>query len=408
VNKIVKIKQRTYWADSLKESTVILMHNNDKTPKNDTDIDLLSSILPKPLRKNMSNILTPDDIATLRHLAEQGIGKNSLRALASDFAYLEAWTKAATGVRLEWPAPEALILKFIAHHLWDPAERAINPQHGMPESVLKYLVGLDLLRTNGLHSPATVRRRLFSWSTLTKWRGLNGVFTSPTVKSALALAVRTHLAIPSPKSQKAITRDILAVVLASIGHEKLVDIRDRTLLSTAFASGGRRRSEIAALRVEHIVQENPVRKDPEDENSPLLTCLKIKLGRTKTKNSEHNPYAYLVGKPADQLLYWIKRARLEMGTVFRAIDQWGNLSTRPLNSQSVNLIVKSRLGNAGFSEAEFSAHGLRSGYLTEAANQGIPLPEAMAQSGHTSVQQASQYYNDANRKSGKATRIDLE
>jgi hypothetical protein len=29
---------------------------------------------------------------------------------------------------------------------------------------------------------------------------------------------------------------------------------------------------------------------------------------------------------------------------------------------------------AGLEPGEFSAHGLRSGYLTEAANRGIPLP----------------------------------
>jgi integrase len=54
---------------------------------------------------------------------------------------------------------------------------------------------------------------------------------------------------------------------------------------------------------------------------------------------------------------------------------------------------------------EFSAHGLRSGYLTEAANRGIPLPEAMEQSRHRSVQQASSYYNNATRRSGRATRL---
>lgn len=32
---------------------------------------------------------------------------------------------------------------------------------------------------------------------------------------------------------------------------------------------------------------------------------------------------------------------------------------------------------AGLGPGEFSAHGLRSGYLTEAADRGIPLPEAM-------------------------------
>ena len=36
---------------------------------------------------------------------------------------------------LPWPAPEALVLKFIAHHLWDPARRAEDTAHGMPADV---------------------------------------------------------------------------------------------------------------------------------------------------------------------------------------------------------------------------------------------------------------------------------
>jgi len=42
--------------------------------------------------------------------------------------------------------------------------------------------------------------------------------------------------------------------------------------------------------------------------------------------------------------------------------------------QSVNLILKRRCQQAGLDPELFSAHGLRSGYLTEAANRGIPLP----------------------------------
>lgn len=37
-----------------------------------------------------------------------------------------------------------------------------------------------------------------------------------------------------------------------------------------------------------------------------------------------------------------------------------------------------------------AAHGLGSGYLTEAAKRGIPLPAAMEQSRHRSVQQGIQ------------------
>ena len=60
---------------------------------------------------------------------------------------------------------------------------------------------------------------------------------------------------------------------------------------------------------------------------------------------------------------------------------------------------------AGLESGVFSAHGLRSGYLTEAANRGIPLPEAIEQSRRRSVQQASSYYNNATRRTGRAVRL---
>jgi integrase len=76
-----------------------------------------------------------------------------------------------------------------------------------------------------------------------------------------------------------------------------------------------------------------------------------------------------------------------------------------LMPQSINLVVKTRCENAGVDPTRFSAHGLRSGYLTEAANRGIPLPEAMQQSQRKSIAQASAHYNKAERKQGRAARL---
>lgn len=101
----------------------------------------------------------------------------------------------------------------------------------------------------------------------------------------------------------------------------------------------------------------------------------------------------------------LKAAKIESGWVFRKVDRWGNVSSRPLEPSAINAVVKHRAELAGLDPTEFSAHGLRSGYLTEAANRGIPLPEAMEQSRHRSVQQASSYYNNATRRSGRAARM---
>ena len=113
----------------------------------------------------------------------------------------------------------------------------------------------------------------------------------------------------------------------------------------------------------------------------------------------------LIGRPVTALKQWLEEAGIKAGPVFRRIDQWGNLDRRPLTPQSVNLILKACCKQAGLDPTLFSANGLRSGYLTEAANRGIPLPEAMQQSLHKSVTQAARYYNDAERKNGRAARL---
>lgn len=60
---------------------------------------------------------------------------------------------------------------------------------------------------------------------------------------------------------------------------------------------------------------------------------------------------------------------------------------------------------AGSQPGEFSAHGLRLEYLAAAANRNIPLPDAVEQLRHRSVQQAPSCYNNATRRRGRAARM---
>ncbi|MCI9868634.1 site-specific integrase [Rhizobium skierniewicense] len=379
-----------------------------KSSKSKTDVerraeelDTIASVLPLERRDELAELLTDQDIDTLRHLVNAGMGANTLRALTSDLAYLEAWGLAATGKSLPWPAPEALLLKFVAHHLWDPEKRATDTAHGMPNDVDDKLRQQKFLKSIGPHAPATVRRRLANWSTLTKWRGLDGAFASPALKSAIRHAVRAVPRTRRRKSAKAVTGDVLTKLLATCAGDGLRDLRDRAILMVAFGSGGRRRSEIAGLRVEQLTIEPPI----EMPDGPPLPSLAIHLGRTKTTSGEQDDTVYLTGRPVEALNAWMSAAHIDKGSVFRGIGRWGTVSKRALDPQSINAILKQRAEMAGLEAGEFSAHGLRSGYLTEAANRGIPLPEAMEQSRHRSVQQASSYYNNATRRSGRAARM---
>ncbi|SEJ80298.1 hypothetical protein SAMN04244575_06302 [Sinorhizobium meliloti] len=189
---------------------------------------------------------------TLRHPVNQGMGENTLRSLTSDLTYLEAWGLAVTGKSLPWPAPEALLLKFVAHHLWDPEKRSADPDRGMPADVD------ESLRSRGSLKSLGVRRRLTNWSTLTKWRGLDGPFASPALKSAIRLAIRAAPRQRLRKSAKAVTGNVLPKLLATCATDSLRDLRGRAILRIAFASGGRRPSEIAGLRREQLTVEPPI------------------------------------------------------------------------------------------------------------------------------------------------------
>jgi hypothetical protein len=61
----------------------------DSATRRALQLDTLSAILPMERRDRLAELLTDDDIETLKHLALEGMGENTLRALASDLAYLE-------------------------------------------------------------------------------------------------------------------------------------------------------------------------------------------------------------------------------------------------------------------------------------------------------------------------------
>lgn len=104
----------------------------------------LVEILPLREAERLSAVLTLDDVATLRALVRAATPQNTLRAVASDLAYLEAWSRAATGEPLVFPPNEALALKFIAQHLFIRGVEGAAGQE-MPREVEDELRGLGVL-----------------------------------------------------------------------------------------------------------------------------------------------------------------------------------------------------------------------------------------------------------------------
>jgi integrase len=95
---------------------------------------------------------------------------------------------------------------------------------------------------------------------------------------------------------------------------------------------------------------------------------------------------------------WLSTAGISSGPVFRFVTQVGDISASRLTAQSVRLIVKKRIGDFD------TAHGLRSGFITEGARRGAGDRELMKTSRHRSTDQIGVYIRDANIWDGTAHR----
>lgn len=211
----------------------------------------LDAILPFDRRDQLAALLTDDDLATLKHPPVRAWAKIRSRSSA-----IQAWCRLATGA----PSPGLRRNRCPRNSLPITCGIRLSARRTLPTACRRRsAAGLRALRP---HAPGTVRRRLTTWSILTRWRGLTGAFGAPSLESALRLAVLASARPRQRKSRKAVTGDVLAKLLEACASDRLVDVRHRALFLTAFASGGRPRSEVAGLRVDDLVDDDPVLGDP--------------------------------------------------------------------------------------------------------------------------------------------------
>ncbi|SNT42150.1 hypothetical protein [Jannaschia aquimarina] len=362
-----------------------------------------------------SSALSPSDRATLAHLVRKGMGANSVRAVRSDLRYLEAWSRAAEGRGLAWPPAPETVLRFVAHHLWDPEARGREAEHGMPAEVRAALAGAGILRRDGPHAPATVARRISTWRTICRWRGLEGPFARPEVSRTLRAAMRASGREKGRHSKRVVETELVirlldhldGIVRAAPGRDaetvalRLRALRDRALIATMFASGGRRRSEIADL----VARQVHRLEDIAEADGTAIPSIGLRMGRTKTTDAAEGVRVFLSGRAALALLAWMEAAGIGEGPVFRRIDRWGRMTEASIAPASVNVIVKARLGEIGEDPRDFSAHGVRAGYITSALKAGIPAPEVMEQTLHRSLDTLLGYFKDERQREGRAARL---
>jgi site-specific recombinase XerD len=256
-------------------------------------------------------------------------------------------------------------------------ERELDPLPASPAAVAAYLayeVGQNL-------RPSTLGRRLAAIQYAHRYAGHESPTNAEDVKATLR-GIRRTLGIARTRKAPATANN--AKAMARSAPDSVVGIRDRAILLLGFA-GAFRRSELVALDVNDI----------QPSNSGLLVTIR----RSKVdQEGEGATIAIAAGStdcPARALTAWLKAAGISAGPVFRPINKVGKVSSTRLSDRSVANIVKAYADRAGLDGRMFSAHSLRSGFLTSAAANGASIFKMMDVSRHKSADTLRGYVQDA-------------
>lgn len=335
----------------------------------------------QPSNAESWNSLSASTLQALHELLRQGEAENTLRSYASAMRYWAGWMQLRLGHTIALPLSVEVVLQFIADHA--PRQTATGVRGELPVEVDLALVQSGCKAKLGAPAHATLVHRLAVLSKAHQSRNLPNPCQDPRVREVLARARKVY-ARQGGRAQKkdALTKDVLQRLLNTC-DDSLVGLRDRALLLFAWSSGGRRRSEVAQADMRFLRQLAPGRF--------VYTLLHSKTNQSGRDNpDQHKP---VLGAAGAALQAWLAASGIQEGAIFRRIRKGGHLdgTGAALSPAAVRLIVLERCGQAGV-EGDFSAHSLRSGFVTEAGRRNISLAQTMALTGHQSVPTVLGYF----------------
>jgi integrase len=330
--------------------------------------------------------------AAAAHAAEEfvieGTPPNTARSYASALRYWAAWYALRYGkVFGEQPVSVAVASQFVLDHLERKSKDGLRVE--LPTEIDARLVEIGAKAKLGPLTHATVSHRL---AVLAKWHRLKS-WDSPTddhrLKTLMAKARRAQARRGiSVHKKTALVAEPLQAILATC-NDGLRGIRDCALLLLAWSGGGRRRSEVVGLQVQDLRRID-------------ATTWVYALGPTKTDVTGVRREKPLRGDAIVAIEAWLDAAKLAEGPLFRRLHRNGRVGAKAMTADHVARMVKRRARLAGV-EGDWAGHSLRSGFVTEAGRQGVPLGEVMAMTEHRSVGTVLGYFQAGNLLGGRST-----
>lgn len=220
-----------------------------------------------------------------------------------------------------------------------------------------------------------------------RWAHITNGHLSPTT-SAMVMeemqGIRREVGV-APVKKKAATASLVAGMLEKIPADSLKGKRDRAILLLGF-SGALRRSEIVALDVEDLETR---------EEGIVVTIRRSKTDQEGAGQVIAIPNGERL-RPVEAIQAWIEAAGIEEGAIFRPVGKGGRISAERLTDRSVAELVKVYAGASGLDVSSFSGHSLRSGFITTAAENGVPEGSIMDQSRHRDMRTVRGYIRRTN------------
>lgn len=188
--------------------------------------------------------------ASIQALLHEGSSANTLASYRAAIQYWAAWHQLRLGHPFSLPVPVKTVLQFIADHVEHTTDQD-TLVHDLPPEVDAALIAARVKRFPGPFKLATVRHRLAVLSEAHETQGLPNPCRTRAVQIVME---RTRSAYAKrgvrPARKDAITKQPLEELLATC-DDSLSGLRDRALLLFAWASGGRRRSEVVRASLEN-------------------------------------------------------------------------------------------------------------------------------------------------------------
>ena len=340
--------------------------------------------------------LDPDQLGqmaddAMRTLLAEGESDNTIRSYQTALRYWTAWFSLRYRQTIALPVPAPAVIQFIVDHAQRKTADGLACE--MPPAIDRAMVGGGFKAALGPPALATLVHRISVLSKVHQLRSVRNPCQDPKVRELLAKTRRAYSKRGVVQDKKAaLTKDPLEAVLATC-DDSLRGVRDRALLLFAWSSGGRRRSEVTAATTDNVKKIGA--------RTYVFTLHRSKTDQAGTSGQDNDKP--IVGPAADALDDWLGRSGVKSGAIFRRIRR-GDKVGEPLSPAAVRDIVKTRASLAGLGE-DFSAHSLRSGFVTEAARQGVPIGETMALTGHSSVATVVGYFRSASAIGSSAARL---